>query len=555
MTVRRKVLLIMILTAGVLTGALYIVTRLIVVRNLAQLEKKEANDAISRVEIAINGDLKNISRLAGDWATREETIAFVETGDTKHIEDNFGHNLGRGMQLDAAIFINAAGKIVNNTGYDLRRGTPRIITKELAPYLTPDSPLLQHKNSRDIHSGILVLQGTSNMLVVSYPIITTTAKGPIRGSVVFGRTFDAGYYTKVTQLAIILAALGNDGGVIANPDVIEGFKEYQKAPKGTSAKYYRAITPERMEVYQELADIFDKPNMIIQVTMPRKTYKQGMGMLRYLLIALLSISFAAALTSSIVLDRTVLARLARLNIAVRLIASRREMSARVQLMGRDELASLARSINEMLSELEVAQATIQHQANHDALTDLPNRSLFYDRLAQGLLNAWRNGSMLAVLVLDIDYFKLVNDTFGHQGGDELLQSLAARLRQTLRESDIISRFGGDEFVLLLSSVKEPADAGVVAEKLLAALREPFHLGEHSLDISASIGISFFPKDFQDAQSLINAADVALYQAKNDGRDSYCFYTPSLEKHTLEQFARQQMYGSRGKTKDMPQVPS
>ena len=171
-----------------------------------------------------------------------------------------------------------------------------------------------------------------------------------------------------------------------------------------------------------------------------------------------------------------------------------------------------------------AEAERIHQmANYDRLTGLPNRALAQDRLQQALRKARRSGHPLAVLFLDLDRFKPVNDTFGHAVGDRLLQAVAQRLSDGLRSSDTVARLGGDEFLLILEDVAGAEAAGQLADNLLAALQEPFRIDGHDLQIGASIGIALYPDDGEDAAHLARSADTAMYQAKEAGRNRYAFH--------------------------------
>ena len=169
-----------------------------------------------------------------------------------------------------------------------------------------------------------------------------------------------------------------------------------------------------------------------------------------------------------------------------------------------------------------------HLAEHDALTDLPNRLLLNDRLARAIALARRYGRRLAVLFLDCDRFKHINDTLGHATGDQVLRSVARRLTTCVRESDTVSRHGGDEFLVLLSEVDQPEDAGLIAEKIVSSIGEPHQVAGHELALTASVGIALYPEDGQDAQSLIMRADTAMYHAKNTGRNRVGFYRPDME---------------------------
>ena len=164
-----------------------------------------------------------------------------------------------------------------------------------------------------------------------------------------------------------------------------------------------------------------------------------------------------------------------------------------------------------------------HLAEHDVLTDLPNRLLFNDRLTQAIALAKRQDKQLAVMFVDLDNFKSINDSLGHDVGDKLLISVAKRLKACVRRSDTISRLGGDEFVVLLSQVEHAEDAAISARKTLRALTAPHSIDSQSLEISVSIGVSTYPTDEQDAESLMNRADNAMYEAKQEGGNDYQFF--------------------------------
>jgi diguanylate cyclase (GGDEF)-like protein/PAS domain S-box-containing protein len=175
-------------------------------------------------------------------------------------------------------------------------------------------------------------------------------------------------------------------------------------------------------------------------------------------------------------------------------------------------------------------------AQHDGLTDLPNRMLLTDRVNQAIARARRNGTRVAVMYLDLDGFKHINDSLGHAVGDKMLQSVATRLVGCVRSSDTVSRLGGDEFVVLLSEISHAADASITARKILTALTTAHTVDEANLHITLSIGLSTYPDDGQEAETLIKNADTAMYQAKETGRNSYQFYTKEMNVRAIERQA-------------------
>jgi diguanylate cyclase (GGDEF)-like protein/PAS domain S-box-containing protein len=176
---------------------------------------------------------------------------------------------------------------------------------------------------------------------------------------------------------------------------------------------------------------------------------------------------------------------------------------------------------------------LAHSAQHDFLTGLPNRMLLNDRVNQAISLAPRHKRHLAVLFLDLDGFKHINDSLGHPIGDKLLKSIASRLVECVRGSDTVSRQGGDEFVVLLSEAEDGADAAISARRMLQAVAEPHSIDQHDLHVTTSIGVSVYPHDGLDAETLIKNADTAMYQAKENGRQSYQFFKPAMNVRAVE----------------------
>jgi diguanylate cyclase (GGDEF)-like protein len=209
---------------------------------------------------------------------------------------------------------------------------------------------------------------------------------------------------------------------------------------------------------------------------------------------------------------------ARLQVGLRMIELQVRLATHVR-----ELEEALNHVRELQEETEKGREREHFLAMHDALTGLPNRALFFDRLEQALVRARRDKEKVAVLFLDLDGFKAVNDTLGHGAGDSVLQAVTQRIDQGLRASDTFARLGGDEFALILGGLERPQEAVAVARKLLKLLTPPIPLEKHRLFVAASIGISIYPSDGEDVEELVKKADFAMYGAKRDGKNNVKLY--------------------------------
>ena len=186
----------------------------------------------------------------------------------------------------------------------------------------------------------------------------------------------------------------------------------------------------------------------------------------------------------------------------------------------------------MTESAEAAAAQMSYMATHDGLTGLPNRALLTDRLTQAIVRTQRSGKRVALMYLDLDHFKHINDSLGHDVGDGLLQAVAARLRENVRQSDTVCRQGGDEFVVLLAEVDTTRDVAQSAQKLLTALSEPYMVGDHRLHLTLSMGISIHAKGTPGVETMMRDADTAMYHAKRQGRNQISFFTPDMNVRAM-----------------------
>jgi diguanylate cyclase (GGDEF)-like protein len=265
------------------------------------------------------------------------------------------------------------------------------------------------------------------------------------------------------------------------------------------------------------------------------------------LAALFLLGLGVLLAGNVI--HSILQPLQRLRQGVRAISAG-YFDVRVQVDTRDELGHLADAFNGMAKELEESHSALQNEihkqkaaaqrieylAYNDQLTALPNRTMFSVALNQALHEAQRHARRFALLFVDLDRFKHINDTLGHATGDALLKDVALRLGEALRAGDMVARLGGDEFVVLIKDLQNEKHVEIVAEKILAAIAVPLQFSGHELRVTCSVGVSIYPGDGEDAQTLMKNADIAMYQAKEKGRNHFAFYSAERDVNTFERLA-------------------
>ena len=231
-----------------------------------------------------------------------------------------------------------------------------------------------------------------------------------------------------------------------------------------------------------------------------------------------------------ILSREILTPISKLNESTNIIIKTKALTARVGVYNNDEIGELAKNFNVMLDklyqshdELNEQKNFLAYKAHHDELTGLPNRALFNYRLEFALIKASRKQSVVAVFFLDLDRFKDINDTYGHNVGDEVLKVFAQRLKESIRAEDTLARMGGDEFMIIIEDHVNPNTSKVVAQKIIDAMKEPIKVETDTIKLSTSIGIALYDKDAQESHELIKNADLAMYDAKQSGRDNFKFY--------------------------------
>lgn len=342
------------------------------------------------------------------------------------------------------------------------------------------------------------------------------------------------YASVVTASGLIYADYHKDSGLQQSP-------HHQPGVIPNTGQY---IKDNHLDV---TAQVTDRGNIIAHVLMCSNLKKVTSQQLYYKKIALsvMGLSMLLAYFLAQVFQKIITNPLSTMVQHVTNISCGEDYSKRLPCDSRDELGTLARGFNQMITVVQAREddltkhnnnlqsivdkrtQQLYHKAHFDALTNLPNRYLLLDRLSNAIVSAQSQQTKLAVLFLDLDRFKIINDSLGHDVGDELLQAVAQRLLSVGRSKDIVARLGGDEFVYLLSDLESAEDSAQIAKKVTQLFAQPFNLKNHLLHISTSLGISVYPDDGNDGQVLLRNADLSMYHAKEQGLGEYCFYTQAM----------------------------
>jgi diguanylate cyclase (GGDEF)-like protein len=335
----------------------------------------------------------------------------------------------------------------------------------------------------------------------------------------------------------ILKSLAHHTGIVSaiifdkSGEVFADFPDQPQVGLGmlTEGKF---LEKNQVHTYDGIFDHGQKVGMVYLRSNLRKLYDRLFVFGRILIVMMLC-TFLVALQISKGVHGVIADPILHLTEVSKRISQDKDYSIRAQRQTDDEVGDLTDTLNDMLTTIEMTQKRLRYEAFHDSLTSLPNRSLLHDRLEKLIQYAKRNPKYLfAVIFLDLDRFKVINDSLGHIKGDELLRKFAQRLTRVIREVDTVARPGGDEFVILMSEIKNPKEAILVAERVQQILKDPFNLGVQTVYMTASIGIAFNKKEYKQAADLLRDADNAMYSAKSLGKARYEIFDKRMHIDTM-----------------------
>ncbi|MGL6014997.1 MAG: bifunctional diguanylate cyclase/phosphodiesterase [Selenomonadaceae bacterium] len=568
-SIRIRIIKIMAMMFIAVAAAVYLILNTVMLNQINMLEKRYTEEHLLRAKHLLEEEGLHLAAVVFDWAVWDPSYAYIRDQNESFVETNLGVSTYENLKLTAIAFVDEQGVCVYAKEYDRERGVIRPASAAFIDALQT-SPIIHNGDPAYRVQGLLMLPGRP-LLIAACPILPSETDQPVRGHLIMGTDYDA---DKISQMAKMLnvnlsvysleaAAKGSVPLLADLSDVVQVIPEENKVA-GTTV----------------LSDVYGDPALRLRIEIPREIHEIGSRGLEITLMLVIGIFILFAIWTLTFLDKSVLRRLSNLSEEIRKIGQDRIFSNRLRAQPvQDELTAVTDEINSMLGELESGQIQLaaseqglkkandelerrvwertvelveanenlqkgiveraktqekmEYIAYHDSMTGLPNRLLFSQLLSEAVYDASRAGKMLAVLFLDIDSFKMINDTMGHAVGDQLLQEVAERLTNSLRREDVVARFGGDEFIILISRMEDVKCIELIAEKLLSSFYQPFTLNDQDCFMTTSIGIAIYPMDGRTADQLIKNADIAMYKAKENGKNQYVLCTPHMRNIVSE----------------------
>lgn len=546
MKLRNRIVMAASVTLLVASVGSYLGSSAPVRASIQTFEERDVRERVISVEKSLKNRIGEVHRISSDWAVGQRAAEYFGGRSPHYLREKFASEIKRDIKIDYAGFFSKDLKLVESMRQQNKRDAWTMSDSEARRLI---ERLVRSEKSKTISTGVggIVSVGGEPVAISIRPVQKVSGKTAQLGWLIICEHVDLRTILDVRDLTRQSFSLQSA--------VDERYSTHVRALRSSST-YLGNSNPLEHYGYCLLWDIYGKPGFIIKTAVPRSISKQGEDAIWSSTLHLFAISSLFAIVMLMVVERTALARIQTLS---QQVASVDDFlgGGRVDEAGEDEVTSLAKQINLMLDKLEssgvalkqnqetlkaqnenleviVAERTraIEYQASHDKLTGLPNRALFLERLTHALTRARLNESCTAVMFIDLDNFKIINDSLGHDAGDELLIAVSKLLVSSINASDTVARLGGDEFTILLENVNSPADAEKVAERILAKLRKPIMLGSTETYAGASIGIAVSSDGLIDEADLLKNADTAMYRAKAHGKSGSVTFDESMLQHVL-----------------------
>ncbi len=529
MLLRKKLLLFT--TLMTLIGLFLVVMGLnrILLHRFSALDESALRSDMNNILYSLSDELQIIQTNMVNYSAWDETYRFVQqlpnpnAYEDSYIQSNYTSETFSINKMDMIALLNANDQVIYGRQYDSVSNQQLSLSAEFANlFPSNNASLLQFSGPLDSNKGI-VLVGGAPMLIVSLPIVTTNLEGSIQGTMIVGRMLDQEQIDRISERS--------------HSEIhVQNISALMNENSGNQKIWFLKQPRNQVQVFASVEDIFGNPALVISTEKHRTVYESGRESV-YTFAALLFVSvIITAIIGIAFINRSILSRITALVENIRNIGKEKDFSLRIQEKGNDEFTALENEFNRMMTSLEDAHAVLRERAIVDPLTGLYNRSYFYDKLNAAIEDAKTSEHHIAVLFIDLDNFKSVNDKWGHDHGDDLLIEVTRRIVSSVKPSDIVSRLGGDEFTILLSANTTHERFVDQAKHIHQALAFTYPIQSHLIPITASMGMSIYPNHGADAEELVNNADTAMFHGKKTGRKSMFTFSDllvdNMKKNTI-----------------------
>jgi diguanylate cyclase (GGDEF)-like protein len=551
----------------VLAITIYLILNTVMIDKFSLLEKNYIKEHLNRVKNTFNSEYDVLGQIAYDWAVWDDTYEFIENQSEDYAIANLNENCFINLKLNAMVFIDKEGKYVYKGALNSDKQEMVPISQGLIDYINK-SKILNNADPNYSVKGIIMLP-EGPMVIASHPILPSDEIGEIRGNLIMA------YYLNDK----IINGIGDKLNLTMKMDRIDkSNKEKHDLYNSLDAdgELVKPFTNDKILGYTMLKDIEGNAIVELSIEKNRDIMVIGKNVKTLILVLLILISFVTTLIILLLLNKNIIVRFIDISKEIKKIGEEKNFSKRLKTQtANDEITTVTEEINIMIDELEESQQQIieneknlkitnenlekkvqertidlskanislkaevlerkkieekiKHIAYHDHLTGLPNRLLFTDQLNHAVHIAKRTEKVFSIMFLDIDGFKMINDTMGHHAGDQMLIMASERLVKTLRNTDIVARVGGDEFIILIENIENINDVKTIADKIVKSFKEPFIIEGQDCFVSTSIGIAMYPTDGENGEILIKNADIAMYKAKETGKNKYVLCTPLMKE--------------------------
>lgn len=511
-----KLFKIVFLVSLIAISFLYMFSKTFLLKSFTDIEIDKAHTAAKVVLNYIQNDLYKMNSMNVDYARWDNTYNYLNNRNNDYVSSNFGDTTSMSKGNINLIFItDRVGNIVFKKNIENQQ--KHAFTESLAKTITTDvSKLLVNNRTKNI-TGFIVYNKIP-ILISAEKITKSNGVGNSPGIFIFAKYYDKDAIKILNQNTELQSEL-----IIYDKELISNSDSEKKDTfvKVTNKKFITS--------YASLNDIFLQPSFFVKVTAQRNIFRNAQNTLNFFLLILFAALIVFSLSIFILIHVFVIKKIKIINLIVDNVHNSHDVFTSICLKGNDEISELASKFNNMFYRLKKSDEIIISLANYDTLTGLANRKKLLENSSDLLENEKEN---LAFFFIDLDKFKAINDTFGHEVGDIVLVEVAKRLKNNTKHADIVSRIGGDEFIVIIRDLKCPSSATKIAKKFVKSLCDAFIYNEEPLYIGASVGISLFPQHGTDVDTLIKNADLAMYEVKKSGGKGYIVYNKIMNDNNI-----------------------